>query len=257
MLPSPLIIGHRGASKFTPENTLAAFRLALEVGADGVEFDVRLTRDSVPVIIHDGNLKRTGATPYRVADLSLTELQKIDVGSWFRIEGFASERVPTLEQLFELFVETDSLLYLEMKPDPGEKERLAQACVEKINASSLKERVIVECFDLSALAIVKSLDPSIRTAALFEPGITKPPLVTPGKRLVDRALAVGAEEIALHHRLATERVVNAAKNSGLTVVVWTVDDPSWINRALSNGITALITNDPAMMVSQRERQASD
>ncbi|PYS68101.1 MAG: hypothetical protein DMF69_21185, partial [Acidobacteria bacterium] len=162
MSPSPLIIGHRGASRFAPENTLAAFRLALAVGADGVEFDVRLTRDGVPIIIHDDNLKRTGVTPSRVADLSVAELQEIDVGTWFRIEGFATERVPTLEQLFELFSPTDSLLYLEMKSEPSERDRLAQACVEKINTSSLKERIIVECFDLSALATVKSLDPSIR-----------------------------------------------------------------------------------------------
>jgi len=253
----PLIIGHRGASRFAPENTLAAFRLALEVGADGVEFDVRLTRDGVPIIIHDDNLKRTGATPSLVADLSLTELQQIDVGSWFRTEDFASERVPTLEKLFELYGSTNSLLYLEMKPDPGERERLAQACVEKVNTSSLKERIIVECFDLSAIATLKSLDPSIRTAALFEPGITKPPFVTSGQRLVDQALAVGADEIALHHRFATERVVTTAKNSGLTVVVWTVDEPTWIARAISSGITALITNDPALMVSQREQLASD
>src|SRR5215204_2669146 len=187
MRRSPLIIGHRGASRFAPENTLAAFRLALEVGADGVEFDVRLTRDGFPIIIHDDNLKRTGATPSRVADLSLAELQKIDVGSWFRTETFPSERVPTLEQLFELFNSTDSLLYLEMKSDPTERDKLAQACAEKINASSLKERIIVECFDLSALATVRSLDSSIRTAALFDPGITKPPLVTSGQRLVDQA----------------------------------------------------------------------
>jgi glycerophosphoryl diester phosphodiesterase len=257
MPSNPRIIGHRGASRFAPENTLAAFRLALAVGADGVEFDVRLTHDGVPVIIHDDNLKRTGATPSRVADLTLAELQKIDVGSWFRTEGFAAERVPTLEQLFEVFRTTSSLLYLEMKSDKSERERLAQACVEKINTSSLKERIIVECFDLSALAIIKSLDPSIRTAALFEPGLTAPPLITSGQRLVDQALAVGAKEIALHHRLATDRVITTANNSGLTVVVWTVDDPSWIRRALSNGVTALITNDPAMMISQRDQQASD
>ena len=144
-----------------------------------------------------------------------------------------------------------------MKSEPSERDRLAQACVEKINTISLKERIIVECFDLSALATVKSLDPSIRTAALFEPGLTTLPLITPGQRLVDQALAVGAEEIALHHRLATDRVVGTAKNSGLAVVVWTVDDPAWIRRALSSGVTALITNDPSTMVSQREQQASD
>ena len=248
-MPSePLIIGHRGASRFAPENTLAAFRLAVESGADGIEFDVRLTKDGVPVIIHDDNLRRTGNSNSRLADLSLEEVRKVDVGSW-RGPQFTGEPVPTLTELFELF--TDSgLLYLEMKSDVSARQRLAETCCEYISQSGLKERVIVECFDLEAIRIVKSIDSTIRTAALFEPGLKALPM-TSGTKLVEKALAVGAEEIALNYRLTNERTVSAARDSGLKVVVWTVDDPVWISRANEYGIDAVISNDPKLMVKTR------
>ncbi|HEY5402272.1 MAG TPA: glycerophosphodiester phosphodiesterase family protein, partial [Pyrinomonadaceae bacterium] len=82
-MPAPLIIGHRGASAVTPENTLGAFRKAIEVGADGIEFDVRLTRDGMPVVIHDDNLRRTGGRPDLIRSVSLADLTQVDVGSWF------------------------------------------------------------------------------------------------------------------------------------------------------------------------------
>jgi glycerophosphoryl diester phosphodiesterase len=250
-MSKPLIIGHRGASAIAPENTIAAFRMALDVGADGIEFDVRLTRDGIPVVIHDDNLERTGSVPRRVAALSLTQLKDVDVGSWFHPTSFAGERVPTLEEVFELFESTQALLYLEMKCDPAERDRLAMACCESLRASSLKDRVVIECFDLLGIYAVKNIDADIKTAALFEPRLT-PRSLPFGGRIADQALRVNADEVALHHRLATKRVIDTARRLGLKVVVWTVDDEAWIRRAASHGITALITNDPGMMVRQRD-----
>src|SRR5678815_2223735 len=137
-MPAPLIIGHRGASAVAPENTLAAFRKAIEVGADGIEFDVRLTRDGVPVVIHDDNLKRTGGRPDLIRATSLADLQRADVGSWFTRapnETYAGERIPTLEPVFQLFEPTNSLLYLEMKSDASQRSDLAQAVCQSIRTS--------------------------------------------------------------------------------------------------------------------------
>ena len=96
----PLIIGHRGASALAPENTLAAFRRAINDGADGIEFDVRLAKDGVAVVIHDATLERTtGSIRSRVSQLTAAELNAIDVGSWFRpsesSRSFAGEKVPS------------------------------------------------------------------------------------------------------------------------------------------------------------------
>ncbi|MGI8836406.1 MAG: glycerophosphodiester phosphodiesterase [Pyrinomonadaceae bacterium] len=109
MVPSPLIIGHRGASAVAPEITLVAFSLALQDGADGIEFDVRLSRDRVPVVIHDANLKRTGQSARLVGDLTAAELQQCKVCSWFSPVQAENTQfvgtVPTLAQVFDLFKE--------------------------------------------------------------------------------------------------------------------------------------------------------
>jgi len=243
----PLIIGHRGASAVAPENTIAAFREALAVGADGIEFDVRLTRDGVPVVIHDSTLRRTGGLPHRVADLTWAEISKIDVGSWFA-GAFAKETVPSLAELFTLFESNNSTLYLEMKCDsPAEQQPLAEACVKAIDEHSLKSRVVVECFQLPALKILREIDSDIKIVALFEPSFTNPSVLS-DQRIINQATDVSAAALALHHRLARGSLVQKAKAAGLHVAVWTVDDPTWIERARATGIDALITNNPEIMI---------
>ena len=230
---------------------MAAFREAIAAGADGIEFDVRLTKDLVPVIIHDSTLRRTAGRSYRIANLTWNELKHVDVGSWFPRGDFNGETLPCLEDLFTLFKHNNLNLYLEMKCDSrSEHESLAKACCDLIVDFSFKERVIVECFDLRALEIIKRIDPEIKTAALFEPAISKPSVLF-DQRIIDQTIALQASELALHHRLARKRLVQKAKLAGLRIVVWTVDDPIWIERARSLGVEALITNDPAAMLAHR------
>ena len=230
---------------------MAAFREALAVGADGIEFDVRLTRDSVPVVIHDSTLRRTGGLPHRVADLTWAEIGKVDVGSWFSAT-FVNETVPSLAELFTLFRSSNSMLYLELKCDSASEQRaLVEACVKAINEHAMKERVIVECFQLPALGIMKEIDPAIKTVALFEPSFTNPSVLS-DQRIIKHAMDVGAAALALHHRLARESLVQKAKDVGLHVAVWTVDDPAWIEKARATGVDALISNDPAKMLRVRD-----
>ena len=246
----PLIIGHRGASAVAPENTLAAFRKAIEVGADGIEFDVRLSRDGVPVIIHDETLCRTALRPDRVADLSGEELQNVNAGSWFSAD-YGDEKIPGLQQLLEDFSSNNALLYLELKCGASEIPNLVAVTSGLLEHYSICERTIVECFDLRAIEAMKQHAPHIKTAALFEPTLTNPTALLSGRALVKRALDVGADEIALHHRLANKRTIEAARDAKLRVVVWTVDDPRWLTRSQELGIDCLITNDPALMVRHR------
>jgi len=253
----PLILGHRGAAALAPENTLAAFSRAISDGADGTEFDVRLSRDGVPVVIHDASLKRTGLIDRRVGELSVAELSEIDVGSWFASraqnskQSFSGEKLPTLAQVFDLFSANDGQLYVEMKCEPAEGEALAAEVVRLVRKSEMVNRVVVESFDLSAVAAIKRIDSGIRTAALFEPKFTRPISTIRRLKMVEAALAVAADEIALHHTLAGERVVEKARQAGLQVVIWTVDDPSWIKRARELSIKALISNNPGEMLRHR------
>lgn len=217
---------------------MIAFREAIAVGSDGIEFDVRLTRDGVPVIIHDNTLRRTTGLPHRIADLTWPELEHLNV------------EVPSLDQLFKLFESNDLTLFLEMKVDSAsEHATLAAACRKLIHDYSFKQRVMVECFDLKALEVIKNIDSDIETVALFQRTASTPSLSN--QRIIDQAKAVGASAVALHHKLAHQPLVSKAMEANLCVAVWTVDDPAWIERARSMGIEALITNDPAAMLAHR------
>lgn len=256
----PLIVGHRGASAVAPENTLAAFRTAFRTGAEGIEFDVRLAADGVPVVIHDETLQRTAKINRRVRDLNSSELQTINVGSWFSQDRkspndmFADQTVPTLTQLFELCSDTSAILYLEMKCEPADRNELVDACVDHILTAKFLERVIVESFDLEAIAQIKAKCAAIRTAALFQPKLSTPDVFFP-QYLIKQAKAVHADEVALHHKLASGGLIDKVRGAGLGVVVWTVDSPDWIERARRTGVTAVITNDPGRMLEHRTRVA--
>jgi glycerophosphoryl diester phosphodiesterase len=260
MSSKPLILGHRGSSAIAPENTLAAFSQALRDGADGIEFDVRLSRDGVPVVIHDATLKRTGGIDQQVSQLTAEELQEIDVGRWFSdrwhtTRMFAGEKLPGLAQVFELFAGNSGMLYVEMKCEPEEGPELAKAVVRLTRESQMGHRVVVESFDLSAILEVKKVDSGIRTAALFEPKLSRPISTVRRLKTVDAALEVGADEIALHHTLAGAHVLEKASRKGLEIVLWTVDEAAWIAKARSFGVKALIANNPAAMVRHRDDTA--
>jgi glycerophosphoryl diester phosphodiesterase len=236
---------------------MAAFALAFEAGADGIEFDVRLSRDGKPVIIHDETLLRTAKVSGAVSDFTAAELAQINVGSWFNEQHsaarpeFAREQIPSLRQLLANCFSADWIFYLEMKCGPDVSAPLAEAVVKEVRQFGLSERVVIESFDLNSLTHVKSIAPEIRVAALFEPKVRQPHSIFKRSSLVDRACQVGAEEIALHRHLISKRTVAKAALRGLATVVWTVDDPKWIPRAQSLGIKALITNDPQKMLRAR------
>lgn len=265
---APLVIGHRGASAFAPENTCAAFARALDDGADGLEFDVRLAADGVPVVIHDADLRRTAGRRDRVASLTSNALAEIPVGVWFNQrfpararDEYALERVPTLATVCEQFAPRSRALYVELKCDDvktiGQTDdsradshacarELAAATVATLRASpDAARRSIVESFAHEVVAEVKRLAPELRTAALFERTLRAP--APRARDLIARALDCGADEIALQRTLVNPRTVDEARAAGLGVVVWTVDHPSWARRARALGLRALITNNPSRL----------
>jgi glycerophosphoryl diester phosphodiesterase len=253
----PLIIGHRGSSAIAPENTMVAFKQSLADGADGIEFDVRLARDGALVVIHDATLKRTGRLKKRVDQLSSEELNRIDVGSWFNRrfpkkakEEFSNMTVPTLKEVLDAFKNQNFQLYVEMKCSRGEDYKaLASAVAQSIREADINKQIVVESFELAAIEELKRIAPEIRTAALFEPKFLR--LVRTKKKLIEQAIAHGADEIALHHTLATRMTAKMATESGLKTVIWTTDNPAWVGRATRYGIKAIITNNPAKLLAAR------
>lgn len=248
----PLIIGHRGASAHAPENTHGAFEMAFEAGADGIEFDVRLASDGVPFVFHDATCERTVGIYFNADDLASTTLEKFHVGAWFneryphraRVSYEWGEKIPTLAQVFERY--GSHTLYAEMKcEDVTRQPALARAVVELIHQHDLASRVIVKSFALDSLREVKRLAPEIRTAALF--GRSWPRPLVPGSRILAEAADCGADEISLHRSLLREATVEAAHRRGLEVLVWTVNSPASLRRALKLKLRAVFTDYPRRM----------
>lgn len=254
----PLIIGHRGASASAPENTLAAFGMAIQAGADGIEFDVRLARDGVPVVFHDATLNRTARMNSAVSELTSKELAKIDVGSWFakvnkhrKSGSFGGERLPTLAVALESLKGFDGLIFIELKCGEREVEALTAAVCAVLADSPMLPQVILKSFKLAVIPRAKMHLPSLRTAALFAPKIMT--ILRKEKHLVKIADEFGADELSIHYSLATQKLMEKAGKRGLPVNIWTADNPRWVKRGIRLGLRSIITNDPARMLARREQ----
>ncbi len=215
---------------------MAAFRLAAQLGADGIELDVRLSKDGEVVVMHDSRVDRTSDGQGRVGDLTLAELRALDAGGWYAPE-FAGERIPTLaEVLHELGPRL--VLNVELKPASLFGGALEAEVVRLIEDAGLAERVILSSFDPLALWRVRRLNPHLSTGLLYAPDSS---LVI--RRCWLQALARPA---ALHPRWDTldGQVVAAAHRQGLAVRPWTCDDPDGLRRLMAWGVDAIITNVP-------------
>lgn len=258
----PLIIAHRGASALAPENTLAAFERAIRDGAEGIEFDVQLAKDGVPVVIHDADLQRLTGKKGLVSSKTSQELQTLDVGSWFNAaypkkadERFSRERIPTFLQTLEFLENYEGLIYVEMKCRKAETEALVRAVCKNIEQTNLSARIVLKSFNLSALVEARNLLPEVRRAALFSPKVLT--VVRKRKHILQKAEQCGANEISMHYSLATKRLVERAKNKGLATIIWTADNSIWIKRAFDLGIYAVITNNPARLLAKKRKFFAD
>ncbi len=254
---TPLIIAHRGASSLAPENTVAAYRKAIEDSAEGIELDVRLSKDGVPMVFHDDTLERLAGVEGRVIDRSIAELKRVDVGSWFNLKnprlfdsGFSNERIPTFEELLEFLKDFKGLIYVELKCQKEEIAPLVKAVCKLVESSKLFPQIILKSFKLRAVSLAKVILPEIHTASLFAPKILN--VFHKNKHLLKKAEDCLADEVSLHYSLATKNFVWRARDLGFPITIWTADHPRWVNRAAKLGIKAIITNDPARLLSKRD-----
>ncbi|HMT09645.1 MAG TPA: glycerophosphodiester phosphodiesterase family protein [Pyrinomonadaceae bacterium] len=245
---SPHIIAHRGDSRNAPENTMAAFRSAIKCGADGVEFDVQLAADGVPVVVHDYDLQRTAGRREKIGELTSKQLAQVDVGKWFG-EKFAGETVPTLLSILEMYSNSGGPIFIELKCESGDYSDLVTNVCDLIRESPLMPRVIVKSFRLAAIGEVRFRLPDVQTAALFEPSIMT--ILRRRQYIIAMAREFGAHQISLHTSLATAKLAELAKQSGMPTTVWTADSSRWIARCRERNIDNLITNDPGKMLAAR------
>lgn len=230
----PLIIAHRGASGQAPENTMAAFRRALELGADGIELDVHMSADGRLVVIHDETVDRTSNGKGLVRDKTLAELKALDFGSWFS-EEYRGEKILELEDVLELISGWDGLLNIEVKNGPVFYPGIEKAVADALRKYDRTERTIISSFNHYSLVEIRKIDPGIRTAPLYMAGLYKP---------WDYARSMGASAIhPLFYNIVPE-VVRGCKENDIMINPFTVDRPEHIKAVAEAGVDGIITNVP-------------
>jgi glycerophosphoryl diester phosphodiesterase len=237
----PRILGHRGARAHAPMNTMPAFRLALEQGADGLEFDVRMTRDGSLVILHDPDVDETSDGVGPIADLPFDAVRALDFGAWFG-PAFAGTRIPTLDEVMAAFAHLPITLNIEIKSDeptvraaPHTAEAAAAAVLTRYMGAGAS--LIVSSFDPASLARMHAALPAVPLGYLSEP--------TTAAFIPDVPLA------AVHpHWTSIDAAYMAwAHAHGWAVNTWTVNDEADAHRLAALGVDALITDDPARLLA--------
>ena len=232
----PPIIGHRGTAGLAPENTLIGIRRAHEEGASWVEFDVKLTADDVPILMHDDRLGRTTDGRGKVALATFDEIRTLDAGSWFA-PAFAGERVPTLRATLELCIELGLGMNVELKPCPGREEETARIAMATLD-DAWPDRLnlpspLISSFDEKALAAAMAFAPDRLRGCL----VTRVPRSWP-----TRMERFGCRTLNVSNRWIRKAHVEAAMQAGVPVLVYTVDDPGRAQALLDMGVTSIFTD---------------
>jgi glycerophosphoryl diester phosphodiesterase len=235
----PLVLAHRGASAYAPENTLAAFKLAIEMGADGVELDVTLTQDGIPIVIHDDTVDRTtNGGKGTVKDLTLAQIQQLDAS--YKFDKYRGEKIPTLAQVLQAIAKTH-VVNIELKSTTLKTDGIEAATLAVIEETGTANNVIISSFNPFALQRMYALDPKLPRGLLYAPNL---PLYL--RRAWLRPLA---HTTAMHPEcsMIDAKYIAWAKSKGLKVNTWTTDDPAEMKRLLNLGVDAIMTNKPDVL----------
>lgn len=230
-MKSTLIYAHRGASADAPENTLGAFKKALDFKSDGIEFDVQMTKDGHLVVLHDDFIDRTSDGSGSVNALTLQELKCFSFGSWFS-DNFIEEKIPTLDEVMMLCLDWDGIINIEIK---SRRQGVEKAVIDLVSKYNKTEKVIVSSFDHYTLVNLKKIDPSFKTGALFMERLFEP---------WDYAKRIGASAIHPHYAAVTPEVIQKCVENKVDVNIFTVDRTEDMLFYARHGVSGIITNVP-------------
>jgi glycerophosphoryl diester phosphodiesterase len=237
-----LVVAHRGSSGSAPENTMAAFRMAIDAGVDMIELDVRMTKDFELVVHHDADLGRTTNGSGVIWEKTLDELKHLDAGSWYSPK-FAGERIPTLQEVIDL-LPANVNLNIEVKSD-GEVRRetdFEKACIRVIREKGFARRVLVSSFDHKFLGRFHKLDPTISVGALYLPvrDAAKKPSTLERK--------LGASAFICSRTQLRKRFIADAHEHDIMVACYVVNTVRHLERMIRFGVDAVVTDFPRLIV---------
>ncbi|MEV1047328.1 glycerophosphodiester phosphodiesterase family protein [Streptomyces sp. NPDC049916] len=248
---NPVVVAHRGASGYAPENTLAAVDAADALGIDWVENDVQRTHDGVLVVLHDTDLKRTtdveqvfpDRAPWAVKDFTAAELAKLDAGSWFGAQ-FTGVRVPTLTQFLHRLERNRQKLLLEIKSPatyPGIERDIVRVLRKEgwLDRSHVRNRLVIQSFGADSVKKVHALRPDVTTGFLGNPAVADLPAYAAFTDQINPSYTtLSADYVAAVQRL------KGAHGKRLRVSTWTVNDAEKAAKAQAFGVDGIITNYP-------------
>lgn len=240
-----LTIAHRGASGHAPENTLAAFRRAVALGATFIETDLHLSRDAHFVAIHDETLERTTNGRGAVHDHTLADLRRLDAGSWFGSD-FVGERIPTLGEILEFSRRHDVIFYLELKQ--ADTFGTEHALVNALRQSGEIPRAAVMSFEPAVLERLRRSEPMLMTALLYDGTL---------ENLFEQAVGAGVRQLAVRGDLVTPALLEEARRKDLHLICWTVNHPAHMRALITAGVHGIITDYPdRLLAAMKEKRAA-
>lgn len=247
----PWVVGHRGAMGHAPENTMTSFEQAVQLGADMIEFDVRLTKDGIPVVVHDANLDRTSNKPLYVNDLYAKDLLELDAGSWFDLR-FAGERIPRLATLLKWAQNKknkagDPLsFFVEIKVDKDEsrREMLIKSVLKELKDHKVQNRSVLISFDEPSLVLAHRISPTTSTGFLYSDLLFDS---------LERAKRLKVNHLLPRKDRVTGDLVNEAHSAGMAVMAWTADRLDEFRKLVIWQVDAIATNYPDRLIEFYDR----
>lgn len=239
MLVVEKIIGHRGASAYAPENTLAAFNKALAMGCRFVEFDVMCSADGEPFVFHDDKLKRTTNGRGEIGLVESSYLQSLDAGSWFSRQ-FKGERIPHFKEVLEWLSASDVQANIEIKPYPGTDDQTAITVLSHINRYWPKDKdlPLVSSFSWDALLMCRNIAPEMPLGLLFHVW---------DEQWLQKAKQLDCYSIHFNRRILTAERVKAIKDQGYIVCAYTVNRKRQANKLFKWGVDAVFSDYPDLL----------
>jgi glycerophosphoryl diester phosphodiesterase len=234
----PLIIAHRGASGHAPENTLAAFSKAIELGADGIELDVTMSSDGKIVVIHDDTLERTSSGQGLVWEKDAATLQALDAGTWFA-PTYAGQRIPLFTEVLDL-VGPDLFIDVEIKSGPYAQDTLA-AVLALLRQQRHPDKTLVTSFDENIVRQCQEHAPEQACGLIFE--VDNLP----------RAFSGNWPAVSSHYPLITDSFMQTCRSEGRLVYTWTVNTTDTMRKMIQAGVDGIITNYPDMLATLLHR----
>jgi glycerophosphoryl diester phosphodiesterase len=241
--PPTRVAAHRGGAALAPENSLTAFRGALALGVDALEFDVHLSADGEPVVIHDATLERTTTGRGAVGDATLAQLRTLHLKA--RDGGVTADTVPPLAEVLDLAAPSAAEVLPEIKTAGGGRRYpgIEETVLARLGARRFGERATIQAFDEVTIRRLHELDPVQRTMLLVSPRRLQTARAEPPEA-VRWASAVGASDLGLDHRAIDARVVAAARSARVRLSAWTVNAEPDLRRLLDLGVDVVMSDHP-------------